>query len=166
MSVGVRNISAEEVPFLEAKRERVHVHWAKDKTSWNIAEIVAPLAGKAVYLTFDLDCFDSSLMPATGTPEQCVAAIEGQLALGCDGVILHGASPAQLEPIVAAYRKQRPAGRFDQKREDALLMLRVMRDSLKRDEPPLQAAYHFEHTTLWEQAARMAAQRDDQGIAT
>ena len=44
---------------------------------------------------------------------QCVEAIQGQLELRCDGVILHGASPQELEPIVAAYRKQRPAGRFD-----------------------------------------------------
>jgi probable F420-dependent oxidoreductase len=50
---------------------------------------------------------------ATGSPEQCVAAIVRQFELGCDGVILHGASPAQLEPIVAAYRRQRPSGRFD-----------------------------------------------------
>ncbi len=50
---------------------------------------------------------------ATGSPEQCVEAIDGQLALGCDGVILHGASPEQLAPVVEAYRKQRPAGRFD-----------------------------------------------------
>ncbi len=50
---------------------------------------------------------------ATGTPEQCVAKIQGQFDLGCDGVIMHGASPAELEPIVAAYRKARPAGRFD-----------------------------------------------------
>jgi probable F420-dependent oxidoreductase len=41
---------------------------------------------------------------ATGSPEQCVAAIRGQLALGCDGVILHGATPAELAPIIAAYR--------------------------------------------------------------
>ncbi len=48
---------------------------------------------------------DEWLAPsATGTPEQCVKAIRGQFALGCDGVILHGASPAELEPIVAAYR--------------------------------------------------------------
>ncbi len=50
---------------------------------------------------------------ATGSPEQCVAKIQGQFDLGCDGVILHGASPAELEPVVAAYRKARPAGRFD-----------------------------------------------------
>jgi len=57
---------------------------------------------------------DEWLAPAaTGTPEQCVAKIQGQLDLGCDGVILHGASPAELRPIVEAWRKQRPAGRFD-----------------------------------------------------
>jgi alkanesulfonate monooxygenase SsuD/methylene tetrahydromethanopterin reductase-like flavin-dependent oxidoreductase (luciferase family) len=50
---------------------------------------------------------------ATGSPERCVEKIRGQFDLGCDGVILHGASPAELEPIVAAWRKQRPAGRFD-----------------------------------------------------
>jgi len=41
---------------------------------------------------------------ATGSPEQCVAAIRHQQDLGCDGVILHGASPTELSPIVEAYR--------------------------------------------------------------
>lgn len=40
---------------------------------------------------------------AQGSAAQCAAAVRGQLALGCDGVILHGASPTELEPIVAAY---------------------------------------------------------------
>ena len=35
------------------------------------------------------------------------------LAQRLPGVILHGASPAELEPVVAAYRKARPAQRFD-----------------------------------------------------
>jgi len=57
---------------------------------------------------------DEWLAPAaTGSPERCVERIQGQLELGCDGVILHGASPAELEPILQAYRKTRPAGRFD-----------------------------------------------------
>jgi len=42
---------------------------------------------------------------ATGNPARCVAAVRGQLALGCDGVILHGATPAELTPIVAEYRR-------------------------------------------------------------
>ena len=69
ISCGIRNISAEEIPFLEANRHRIHIHWGKDKRNWNIADIVAPLKGRPVYLTFDVDGFDASLMPATGTPE-------------------------------------------------------------------------------------------------
>jgi probable F420-dependent oxidoreductase len=40
---------------------------------------------------------------AQGSPQQCVAAIKNQFALGCDGVIMHGATPAELEPIVRMY---------------------------------------------------------------
>lgn len=47
---------------------------------------------------------DEWLEPAaTGTPEQCVAAVRNQFDLGCDGVIMHGASPTELTPIVDAY---------------------------------------------------------------
>jgi alkanesulfonate monooxygenase SsuD/methylene tetrahydromethanopterin reductase-like flavin-dependent oxidoreductase (luciferase family) len=41
-------------------------------------------------------------LAAMGTPDECVDAVLGQLALGCDGVILHGATPEELEPIVEA----------------------------------------------------------------
>jgi len=41
---------------------------------------------------------------ATGSPADCVAAIRGQFDLGCDAVILHGATPSELAPIVAEYR--------------------------------------------------------------
>lgn len=57
---------------------------------------------------------DDWLAPsATGSPERCVERIRGQFDLGADGVILHGASPAELEPVVAEYRRTRPPGRFD-----------------------------------------------------
>jgi probable F420-dependent oxidoreductase len=47
---------------------------------------------------------DEWLAPsAQGTPEQCVAAVRGQFDLGCDGVIMHGATPEELAPIVRAY---------------------------------------------------------------
>ncbi|MEM9422691.1 MAG: arginase family protein, partial [Pseudomonadota bacterium] len=69
VSVGIRNISAEEIPFYEKNRERIHIHWAKDKNRWRVEDIAAPLMGKKVYLTFDVDGFDAALMPATGTPE-------------------------------------------------------------------------------------------------
>ena len=42
---------------------------------------------------------------ATGSPKECVASIQGQFDLGCDGVIMHGATPEELTPIVAEYRE-------------------------------------------------------------
>ncbi len=51
---------------------------------------------------------------ATGTAEQCAVAVRGQFALGCDGVILHGATPLELEPVVAAYRAGGPDRRVAQ----------------------------------------------------
>lgn len=49
---------------------------------------------------------DEWLAPsATGTPRQCVDAVRRQFDLGCDAVILHGATPGELAPIVAEYRR-------------------------------------------------------------
>ena len=69
VSLGIRNISAEEVPFLESNKERIHIYWARDKKKWNTEEIISHIKGRPVYLTFDVDGLDASLMPATGTPE-------------------------------------------------------------------------------------------------
>jgi agmatinase len=68
VQVGIRATSAEEIPFLEANRGRITTFWGKDKARWNVEEIVRAIRGRPVYLTFDVDAFDSSLMPATGTP--------------------------------------------------------------------------------------------------
>ncbi len=69
VSVGIRNISKGEIPYLEANRDRIHIHWGRDKRRYDVDRIVAPLVGRTIYLTFDVDGFDASLMPATGTPE-------------------------------------------------------------------------------------------------
>lgn len=50
---------------------------------------------------------------ARGTPERCAATVVDQLRLGADSVILHGATPAELEPVVDAYRAVRPPGAAD-----------------------------------------------------
>ncbi|MBV9253694.1 MAG: TIGR03857 family LLM class F420-dependent oxidoreductase, partial [Actinobacteria bacterium] len=48
---------------------------------------------------------DEWLAPsATGSADQCVDAVLHEFDLGCDGVILHGATPEELAPIVDAYR--------------------------------------------------------------
>ncbi|HAP75827.1 MAG TPA: TIGR03857 family LLM class F420-dependent oxidoreductase [Acidimicrobiaceae bacterium] len=57
---------------------------------------------------------DEWLAPAGyGTPEQCAQAVLHQMDLGADSVILHGVSPTELAPVVEAYRRLRPVGRFD-----------------------------------------------------
>ena len=54
-----------------------------------------------------------------------------------------------------------PAGRFDQKSADAVLMLRVMRQRFKHGCVPKTVRFHFEYTTLWEQAVKLTtAPRD------
>lgn len=70
VQVGIRNISNEndELDFWEKNQARIKTFWAKDKQSWKVNEIVDALK-ENVYLTFDVDAFDSSLMPSTGTPE-------------------------------------------------------------------------------------------------
>ena len=45
---------------------------------------------------------------ATGTPQQCTESILRQFDLGADSVILHGATPVELEPILGSYRAERP----------------------------------------------------------
>jgi probable F420-dependent oxidoreductase len=50
---------------------------------------------------------------ATGSPQRCAERVLRQFDLGVDGVIMHGATPDELAPVVEAYRPLRPAGRFD-----------------------------------------------------
>lgn len=57
---------------------------------------------------------DSWLDPAaTGSPQRCVRRVRDEFGYGADAVILHGATPHELEPIVAEYRQtvpETPAG--------------------------------------------------------
>ena len=45
---------------------------------------------------------------ATGTPDACAATVADQFRLGAHSVILHGATPEELAPVVEAYRAVRP----------------------------------------------------------
>lgn len=69
VSIGIRNISAGEIPYLDENSGRLKIFWGKDRLSYDPGEIVGALGDAPVYVSFDLDGFDSSLMPATGTPE-------------------------------------------------------------------------------------------------
>lgn len=68
VSVGIRALSLGEAEFLDANRHRIHMHLAKDQAHWDIEEIVWPLKGRPVYVSFDIDGLDGAVMPATGTP--------------------------------------------------------------------------------------------------
>ena len=69
ISFGIRNISKSEIPFLKKNKSRINIFWAKDKLQWNLNSLKKLIKNKIVYLTFDVDGLDSSIMPATGTPE-------------------------------------------------------------------------------------------------
>jgi agmatinase len=66
VQVGIRSISAEEVPFVE--RDRMfysHELFYKKRLYKKAIDKLT----ENVYITIDLDVFDPSLMPSTGTPE-------------------------------------------------------------------------------------------------
>lgn len=67
---------------------------ASDETLLRIAELVPPAWLEA---------------SAHGSADQAAGIIARELELGCDSVILHGAEPGEIAPMVAAYRKVRPA---------------------------------------------------------
>ena len=69
ISFGIRNISKNEIPYIKKNSSRINIFWAKDKLKWNLNNFKKLIKNKTVYLTFDVDGFDSSIMPATGTPE-------------------------------------------------------------------------------------------------
>ena len=69
ISFGIRNISQSEITYLKKNSSRINIFWAKDKKKWNLNLFKKLIKNKNVYLTFDVDGLDSSIMPATGTPE-------------------------------------------------------------------------------------------------
>ncbi len=64
ISVGIRSMSHEELAFLKPS----DTFFAHSLTDIWIDQVLAKLVSP-VYISFDLDVFDSSLMPSTGTPE-------------------------------------------------------------------------------------------------
>ena len=66
VQVGIRSMSAEELPFVERDRIFFSHELYYDKSMYHRA--LDKLTGN-VYITIDLDVFDPSIMPSTGTPE-------------------------------------------------------------------------------------------------
>ncbi len=102
VSVGIRAVSKEEVEFYAANRERIAIHWAKDQAGWDIDAMLAPLEGRPVYLTLDIDVLDASAMPATGTPTPGGLSYGAALRIvrqACKTANVVGADLVELAPI-------------------------------------------------------------------
>lgn len=69
VSIGIRNLCQEEFNYFKKNNKRIEIFWGDEMHKWSMEKLSKILKNKDVYLTFDLDGFDSSLMPATGTPE-------------------------------------------------------------------------------------------------
>ena len=69
VSFGIRNLSQQEMDFYNDNRNRIEIFWGKDKKNWDLSKLDKLFKNKTVYITFDVDGFDASIMPATGTPE-------------------------------------------------------------------------------------------------
>jgi len=66
VQVGIRSMSVEELPFVDRKRIFYAHELYSDKSLYDRA---LDLLSGNVYITVDLDVFDPSVMPSTGTPE-------------------------------------------------------------------------------------------------
>ena len=69
VSFGIRNLSQQEMDFYNDNRNRIEIFWGKDKKNWDLSKLDKLFKDKTTYITFDVDGFDASIMPATGTPE-------------------------------------------------------------------------------------------------
>jgi agmatinase len=66
IQVGIRSMSVEELPYVESDRMFYSHELYNDKSLYKKA---IDKLSENVYITIDLDVFDPSLMPSTGTPE-------------------------------------------------------------------------------------------------
>jgi len=68
VQIGIRSLSQEEYRF-----RRTHNIYSLDAADYyaagSPAEVLPWDFPEQIYITFDVDCFDASIMPATGTPE-------------------------------------------------------------------------------------------------
>tara|TARA_B100001996_G_scaffold382273_1_gene373673 strand:+ start:2093 stop:2971 length:879 start_codon:yes stop_codon:yes gene_type:complete len=69
ISIGIRSTSKSEMSFIKKNNSRINIFFAKDKETWDLKKIAKLVKNQNVYITFDVDTFDPSLVPATGTPE-------------------------------------------------------------------------------------------------
>ena len=68
VQVGIRSLSEEEASFIKSRR--LKIHWAGQKIDPAFINLlIKEIKTENIYITFDFDFLDPSIMPAVGTPE-------------------------------------------------------------------------------------------------
>lgn len=67
VQVGIRSFSDDEADTV--KKERKNIFMAAEMQRCDYTKEIISRLGKNVFVTFDVDAFDPSIMPSTGTPE-------------------------------------------------------------------------------------------------
>jgi agmatinase len=115
--VGMRSLSEPEARLVEERQlpmwlaSEIHAQTLRGRRDW-IERVVTSLSGE-VYVTVDIDAFDPSLVPGTGTPEPgglgwydvidlLVAVSRAKRIVGCDVVELSPLVEGHVSPVVAA----------------------------------------------------------------
>ena len=115
--VGIRSMSEPEARLVEERKlpmwlaSAIHAQTRQGRDEW-IEQVVAALADE-VYVTIDVDAFDPSLVPGTGTPEpgglgwyeviDLLAAVSARRhVIGFDVVELSPLVEGHVSPVVAA----------------------------------------------------------------
>lgn len=69
VQIGIRSYSEDEYKFFSDKKNKVTVFpWSHPAKKPEIADILKSIKTKYLYITIDVDGFDPSVMPGTGTP--------------------------------------------------------------------------------------------------
>lgn len=115
--VGIRSLSEPEAQLVDERKlpmwlaSYIHTQTLRGQRGW-IDEVVAAL-GDEVYVTIDIDAFDPSLVPGTGTPEPgglnwydvidlLTAVTVRKRVVGADVVELSPLVEGHVSPVVAA----------------------------------------------------------------
>lgn len=68
-AIGIRSYTRDEADRITAGIRGYRIVHAWEMTEDKLAHLLAGIDGRPVFVTFDVDYFDPSFMPATGTPE-------------------------------------------------------------------------------------------------
>ena len=68
VQVGIRSVCKDDYSFMQKNKKTIMTFFAKDMDEWDVSQIVSSCS-ENVYISFDLDALDTSIMPSTGTPE-------------------------------------------------------------------------------------------------